>query len=131
MERSGDKGLGATAWALLTLRFLVELVLFAAPLVIAVRTLGGFWGVALGVAASAVVTVLWGLLLSPRRRFDVPLAVRVTIELLLVVAVTVAFIATGLVTPALALLVAEGISVGGLWLLGLPPGADAGAPSHP
>ncbi len=130
MERSDDGGLGATAWALLALRFLVELVLFAAPLVVAVRTLGGFWGVMLGVAAAAAVTVLWGLLLSPRRRVDVPLPVRVTIEMLLVVAVAVAFVVTGLVITALALLLAEGISVGGLWLLGLPPGADAGAPSR-
>jgi hypothetical protein len=130
MERSNEDGLGVATWGLLTLRFLIELVLFVAPVVIAVRALGGFVGFAVGVAAAAVVIVLWGVLLSPRRRVDPALSVRVAIEVLLVLAVAWGFAVTGLVTAALALVVAEVVTVGGLWLLGLPPGSDVGDPSR-
>ena len=126
MASSGDR-LGAGTWALLALRFAVELVLFAAPLVIAVRSLGGAVGVALGLVASAAVIVLWGAVLSPRRRIDAPRAARVTLELVLVAAVSIGFALTGRGALALALLAAEAIGVGGLWLLGLPPGTDVGA----
>jgi len=55
------------------------------------------------------------------------LALRFAVELVLVAAVSIGFALTGLGPLALALLAAEAIGVGGLWLLGLPPGTDVGA----
>lgn len=117
---------GALTWAFLALRFLVELVLFASPIVIGVRVLGGAPGVVAGVAASAVVAVLWGVLLSPRRRIDAPLGVRVLVEALLFLVVASGLAWCGLAPLAVALVVVEVVVVAWLWWRGLPPGADAG-----
>jgi hypothetical protein len=122
-----QRTLGALGWTLLTLRFVVELVLFVSPIVIGVRALGSPVGLLVGVAAAAVVVVVWGWLLSPRRRVDPPLGVRVVLELVLVVAAAVGLAATGLAAFALAFVVAEVVVLGWLWALGLPPGTDVGA----
>lgn len=123
------ESLGALGWILLTLRFVVELVLFVSPIVIGVRTLGSPLGLLVGVAAAAVVVAVWGVLLSPRRRVDLPLPARVVIELALVAAAAVGLAATGLVGFAVAFVVVELVVVAWLWTLGLPPGTDVGASS--
>jgi hypothetical protein len=118
---------GALVLTLLALRFLVELALFAAPVVIGASALGGVVGVGLGLVAFAVVVTVWGLLLSPKRRYDAPLGVRVALELGLMVAATAGLALTGHGGWALALLAAELVSVVALAALGLPPGSDVGA----
>ncbi len=118
---------GALAWTLLALRFLVELALFAAPVVVAVRMIGGVIGVLVGIAVAVVVMALWGVLLSPRRRVDAPLAVRVALEGALVIVVALALSATGLGVAALVLVVVEVVVVMWLWSMGMPPGTDVGA----
>ncbi|MFN8149392.1 MAG: DUF2568 domain-containing protein [Candidatus Nanopelagicales bacterium] len=116
---------GGLTWVLLALRFLIELALFVTPVVVAVRELGGALGVVVGVVVAAVVVVLWGVLLSPKRRIDAPLGVRVVVELLLFVAAAAALAVTGLLTLGVVLLVLEVVVVAWLWALGLPPGTDA------
>lgn len=118
---------GAVAWALLALRFLVELALFFSPVVIGRRAVDGVGGIAVGLVVTVAIVVVWGLLLSPRRRVDLPLAARVVIESLLFLGAAAGLAATGLVALAVALLVVEVVVVGWLWLLGMPPGSDAGA----
>ena len=118
---------GALAWTLLALRFLVELALFAAPVVVAVRMIGGGIGVLVGIAVAVVVMALWGVLLSPRRQVDAPLAVRVALEGALVIVVALALSATGLGVAALVLVVVEVVVVMWLWSMGMPPGTDVGA----
>lgn len=86
-----------TVGVLLTVRFLLELALLAAYAVSAARLVGGAVGWVVGVAVALVVATVWGLLLSPRRRYDASLAVRIAVELVL-------FAAAG----------------AGLWLSGLP-----------
>jgi len=124
-----QRGSGALAWTLLALRFLVELALFVAPVVVAVRMIGGVIGVLVGIAVAVVVIALWGVLLSPRRRVDAPLAVRVGLEGALVIVVALALSATGLGVEALVLVVLEVVVVMWLWSMGLPPGTDVGAES--
>lgn len=122
-----SRTLGALDWTPLTLRFVVELVLFVSPLVIGVRVLGSPVGLLVGVAAAAVLVVVWALLLSPRRRIDAPLGVRVVLELVLVVAAAVGLAWTGLVGFAVGFVVAEVVALGWLWARGMPPGTDVGA----
>ena len=114
--------------ALLVLRFVVELGLFAAPVAIAWSAVGGVLGIALGVLVSALVATAWGLVLSPRRRFDPPLAVRVALELLLMAAAVVGLALTAHTGWAVALAVGEVVDLVGLALLGITPGADVGLP---
>ncbi len=114
-------------WALLAVRFLLELALFVTPVVVALRELGGARGVVVGGVVAAVVVLLWGVLLSPRRRYDAPLALRVVVELLLFVAAAWGLAATGLLPVGVGLLVLEVVVLAWLWALGLPPGTDAGA----
>lgn len=121
--------LGALGWTLLTLRFVVELVLFVSPIVIGVRALGGPVGLLVGVALGAVLLAVWGVLLSPRRRVDLPLGARVVVELALMVAAAAGLAATGLVGFAIVFVVVEVVVVGWLWALGMPPGTDVGAGS--
>ena len=105
-------------WLLLTLRFLLELALWASFTVATVRLVDGWPGWVLGLLATAAVTVLWGLLLSPRRRIALPVAVRVTIELVLFVAAGALLAASGLVLLGVLLVAAE------LLVLGLLQGPD-------
>jgi hypothetical protein len=119
---------GPVLVTLLALRFVVELGLFAAPVAVAWSAVGGVLGVGVGVLASALVATLWGLVLSPRRRFDPPLAVRVALELLLMTAAVVGLLLTGHTGWAVALAVGEVIDLAGLALLGIAPGTDVGGP---
>lgn len=108
----------ALVWLLILLRFLLELALWSSFTVAAVRLVDGWLGWVLGLAATAAVTVLWGLLLSPRRRISLPLGVRVAIELALFVLAGVLLAASGLVLLGVLLVAAE------LLVLGLLQGPD-------
>lgn len=112
---------------LLALRFLLELCLLATFAVVGWTS---FDNVAARIAAAVllpvVVAVVWGVLLSPRRRLDLPLPIRVAAELLLFGAAAVGLWAIGLTGLALGLAAAEVIVLIGLFVRGQPPGSDAG-----
>lgn len=117
------------ALLLLALRFLVELCLFAA------WALVGYWaldsrplGVLVGGGLAAVVAAAWGVFLSPRRRFDLPLPVRVTVELVLFGAASVALAASGHTLWGVLLFTAEAAVLVGLAGAGFRPGQDPAAP---
>lgn len=122
-----DESRGPITWTLLALRFLVELALFFSPVVIARRAVDGLGGLALGVVVAVAVAVVWGLVLSPRRRVGAALGVRVAIEAALFLAAAAGLALTGLTAYAVALLVVEVVVVAWLWALGLPPGTDVDA----
>ena len=110
---------------LLALRFLLELALLAA---LAVIGWNAFDSPILSTLAAASLVVVaaaaWGALLSPKRRLDLPLALRVVIELSLFIAAAAGLWATGYAGAAAVLLVAEVVVIGALALLGLPPGTQ-------
>ena len=113
---------------LLLARFVLELALLVAvgaavwalPLAAAARVL-------LVTVVVVLVATVWGLLLSPRRRVDVPLAVRAAIELALFVAAGAGLAAAGHVAAGIALVAVEVVVLSWLAALGLPPGSDVGA----
>lgn len=72
----------------------------------------------LGLLATAAATVVWGLLLSPRRRIRLPVTARVATELALFAAAALLLAGPGLGTAALVLVVAE------LMVLALLQGPD-------
>ncbi len=120
------------AATLLALRFVLELCLLIAAAVIGAassdRTV-----VSIGLAAGlvAIVALLWGTLLAPRRRIDLPLPTRVVIELALFVAAGIGLAASGYRTAGLALVGTELLLLPALAALGHPPGAHPGPPSRP
>jgi hypothetical protein len=118
---------GALTVALLGVRFLVELALFAAPTVIGAVALDSAVGVVLGLLVSAAVVVLWGLVLSPKRRWDAPRGVRVALELGLIGAAGAGLALVGLEIWGVVLVAVELVSLGWLAALGLPPGTDVGS----
>jgi hypothetical protein len=123
--------LSALLVVLLALRFLVELALFAAIAYGASRLAEGtVVRVLLGAVGLAVVTTLWGVLLSPRRRVALPLGWRVAVELGLVATAAVGLALFGQAQLAVALVVAEVVVLLALAALGFPPGADAAAPGR-
>lgn len=79
----------------LGLRFLIELALLAGAATAAVRLVPGWAGWVVAVAAVAVLAVVWGLLLSPKARFDIRPAGRVCLEALLFGAIGAALGASG------------------------------------
>ena len=115
---------------LLALRFALELALFAV-----LGSLGAglppsapaAWALGIGCAATAVA--VWGVLLSPRRRVDLPLPARLAIELALFGAASAGLAASGRPVWAVVLLGFEVVVVGALWGLGFPPGHDAAVPA--
>jgi hypothetical protein len=116
----------AVVIVLLGLRFVLELALFATIGVLAARlsTVGWLsWALALG--AVSVAVVVWGVLLSPRRRIDLSLPMRVGAELALFAMAALGLVWAGHATWGLALVVSEVIVLVALWALGLPPGSDA------
>ena len=99
-------------YALIALRFLLELALMAAFVTAAVRLVDGILGWLVGVLLLLAVTAVWGILLSPRRRVSLPLAARVVVELALFVTATVLLVASGLVVLGAALIVVELLDLG-------------------
>jgi hypothetical protein len=99
-------------YALIALRFLLELALMTAWVVAPVRLLGGVLGWLVGLLLLVAVTAVWGVLLSPRRRVRLPLGARVVIELVLFVAAAALLAASGLVGLGVGLLVLELLDLG-------------------
>ncbi|MFW6204187.1 MAG: YrdB family protein [Actinomycetota bacterium] len=90
---------------LLLVRFLCELAMLAAFGYWGFRTGDGAAGRALlGIGAPLVVAIVWGVLLSPKRRYDLPVVARIVIELALFGAAAVALAAAA--QPALAVTLA-------------------------
>ncbi len=113
---------------LLALRFFVEIALFASIFFVGTQlsaTALVTW--TLAVLLTGLAIVVWGVLLSPRRRVDLPLWVRVAIELLLFALATWGLVWSGHAAWGVALVVAEVVALIGLWSIGLPPGSDAAA----
>ncbi|MBI1349502.1 MAG: DUF2568 domain-containing protein [Actinomycetales bacterium] len=113
---------------LLALRFVLELCLLAAFAVIGWDAFDNV--VARLVAALALplaVALVWGMALSPRRRIDLPLVVRVLAELALFLTAAVGVWSAGFPVAAIVLAAAEVVVLGGLALRGVRPGADPGA----
>ena len=103
---------GAAIYALITVRFLLELALWSSFTVSLVRLVDGPLGWVLGLLLTTVVTTLWAVLLSPRRPVRLPVAARVAIELGLFVAATVLLVASGLVVAGTVLLLVELVDLG-------------------
>jgi hypothetical protein len=111
--------------ALLGLSFLRELGLLAAMAVVGFTAFDG--GVAGIVAASVLVVAvafLWGVLLAPHRRVDLPLAVRVCLEVTLFAASSLGLAACGYLAWGVALFVGEVVVLGALALRGISPGQE-------
>ena len=110
---------------LLALRFVLEICLLAALVLIGWGAVDNHLvGALVGLVLALIVATVWGMLLSPRRRIDLPLSVRVVVELVLFGAAAVGLAALGHQAWGLALFVAEVIIVAALALRGLPPGSD-------
>lgn len=111
---------------LLGLRFVWELCLLAAMGVIGVLAFSSLPLKIVGCAVLVLVTAaVWGVLLSPRRRIDLSLGVRVAVELILFATAAGGLMAAGLAAWGIALIVGEVVIVSALAAMGLPPGSDA------
>jgi hypothetical protein len=71
----------AVRGAALTIRFLCELGAVAAVAYGGYRATGGIAGVVLGGVCAVALMAFWGTFLAPRRRIDLPLPVRLALEL--------------------------------------------------
>ncbi len=113
--------------ALLVLRFLLELLLFASFSFIGWTALdGGVMGIVAAVALPVVVAIGWGVLLSPRRIVDAPLWLRTVVELVLFACAAVGLWFGGLGIAGLGLMIAEIVVLAALWAVGQLPGAHPG-----
>ena len=112
MSADDERRPGAAIYALITVRFLLELALWSSFTVSLVRLVDGPLGWVLGLLLTAVVTTLWAVLLSPRSPVRLPVAARVAIELGLFVAATVLLVASGLVVAGTVLLLVELVDLG-------------------
>jgi hypothetical protein len=90
---------GARGFALLV-RFLLELALLVGAGAAALALLPDPWRWIVMVLAPAVIAVAWGLVLSPRRRFDITGPGRVALETLLFAGTGLALVAAGPWLPA-------------------------------
>ena len=99
-------------YALIALRFLLELALMAAFVVAPIRLIDGVRGWLVGAVLLFAATAVWGILLSPRRRVQLPLAARVVIELALFASASALLVASGLVVFGIGLLVVELVDLG-------------------
>jgi O-antigen/teichoic acid export membrane protein len=108
---------------LLALRFVLELCLVGAAAVIGAAASDQLLVQLLAVVALVgAVAILWGALLAPRRKVDLPLAARVIIELALFLAAGIGLAATGHRSAGLALVTTELLLLTTLVALGYPPG---------
>jgi hypothetical protein len=108
---------------LLALRFVLELCLLGSMAVIG---LAAFENAAAGILTAATlvaaVGALWGALLSPRRPVDLPLPLRVVIEIVLFVIAGFGLAVSGHPSAGVVLVIAELVLLPGLAALGHPPG---------
>ena len=79
----------------LGLRFILELSAIAAAAYWGFTTGSGVTSVLLGLAAPAAVIVVWGLFVSPKRRFELPHPLRFAIELAVFAGAALGLIAAG------------------------------------
>ena len=126
-------GLPATPMigVLLTVRLLLELALLAAYAVSAARLVGGAVGWVVGAVVAVVVATLWGLLLSPRRRYDASLPVRIAVELVLFAGAAAGLWLSGLPGWGVTLLATEAVTLALLGRPGEPVGAGPRPRPHP
>ena len=116
-------------YLLLALRFLIELCLFAAWAFIGYSVVAsGAIAIVAAVVLASISAALWGLLLSPRRRIDLALSVRVPLELALFVGAGAALAFVDRPLWGLLLIGAELVTIVGLAVLGIRPGQDPAAP---
>lgn len=87
----------------LGLRFLIELALLAGAATATVRLVPGWPGWVAAVVAVVVLAIVWGLLLSPKARFDIRTVGRLCLEALLFGGVGAALWASGLGVAGVAL----------------------------
>ncbi len=115
---------------LLGVRFLLEICLLAAFATIGISA---FDSTSLGVLSAVVlvgiVAGLWGWLLAPRRRLDLPLPARLLLELVLYAAAALGLATAGFPDLGLALVAGELVVLVALALVGYPPGGDL-SPRH-
>lgn len=129
MSDERGPGIPLTPWtgALLTVRFVLEILLLAAYAVIGTALADGWVGWLLAAMLVLVVAVVWGTWLAPRRRVDSPLRVRLALELALFVLAGLGLALVGHVVWGVVLVVAEVVAVAllrtpGEHVEGLPPG---------
>ncbi|GAA5149691.1 hypothetical protein GCM10025768_13220 [Microbacterium pseudoresistens] len=79
----------------LVLRFLLELALLVAVAMFAWHLAPADWGWLTAAVAVVVVAVLWGLLLSPKARYDIRPAGRFAVELVLFAGAAAGFVVIG------------------------------------
>ncbi len=115
----------AVRGAILTIRFLCELGAVAAVAYWGSTTAGGVAGIALGLLCAAALMVFWTTFLAPRRRIDLPLPVRLLLELAVWVVAACALWSAGHSTLAAVLVVAAVITgAANAWSSpSTPPGA--------
>jgi hypothetical protein len=89
----------------LGLRFVCEMAALAAVAYWGQQAAGGVAGIVLAAIAVAVVVVVWGVFLAPRRRLEAGLPARLAIELAVWVAASSALWSAGQPTLAVVLLV--------------------------
>ena len=113
---------------LLAVRFLLELSLLAALGIVGFNASDS---AAVGALIAAVLVIaaatVWGVMLSPRRRLDPPVGIRLVVELALFAGAAIGLSAIGSPTWGAVLFAAELLTVGALWAMGHPPGADVGS----
>ena len=88
-------GLSGFRGIALAVRFLLELALLAASALIGWRLAEGGWRFLAASIAVLVVAVVWGLLLSPKARFDVGASAHLGIEAILFLGAGAGLIALG------------------------------------
>jgi hypothetical protein len=109
---------------LLALRFVLELCLLVSAGVVGFLAFQSLPAQVLAAMALMLLTgAVWGLLLAPKRRFDLPLAARVCIELALFGGAAAGLAHAGHPIWGVSLLVGEIFVVSALALLGMPPGS--------
>jgi hypothetical protein len=117
---------------LLALSFLLELCLLAAVAVVGASIpQGTVMRILVSVVLVLVTATVWGVLLSPRRRFDAPLSVRVIVEFALFAGASIGLAAQGHETFGAVLMFSEIVVVVALAMLGHPPGGEIDPDSLP
>ena len=125
VERDRTSDVSPAVGVLLTLRFLLELALLGAWAVVGWHLPDARWQqVLVAVALPTTSATVWGLLLSPRARFVMPLVGRLTVELLLFVGASSALWLLDFHLAALVLMGGEGVVLGSLLLIRQPPGPE-------
>ena len=115
--------------ALLAVRFLLELALLAAWAVVGWNSSSTTWLQAtLALALPLLSATIWGLCVSPRAKFLLPLAVRIVIELALFTGASVGLWVSGYPSMAVALIVLELLVLIALLATSTPPGPTSTPP---